>query len=181
MKSKANRNLESNDYIIWSIVIGYATVALATLLHDPILHGATALLFGFMVEDYTTGMGTGATTVLAPTSAPVFSKWVFFMLPAIIIFILVYLITIFKPDRLVFTAGNMVLGINVFSFHPGVEGSDAFKAMGYLIQGGWSEAEAYLLHLFILLIAFGLWFLHYYIIGENNLKDAKARMKNIVQ
>lgn len=180
MSSKSNRKLESNDYILWSILAGYIILIVATTFHDPILHGATALLFGWMVEGYNTGIGIGDTTALAPIGAPVFSKWVFFMLPAIIIFILVYLMTIFKPDRLVFTTGNMVLGINVFSFHPGVEGSDAFKAMGYLIQGGWSEAEAYLLHLFILLIAFGLWFLHYYIIGENNLKDAKSRMKNIV-
>lgn len=180
MKSKTNQKTESNEYIYWTIIFGFVLLALATTFHDPILHGAVALLFGFKIEDYNTGLGIGDTTALAPIGAPVFSKWVFFMLPAIIIFILVYLITIFKPDRLVFTAGNMVLGINVFSFHPGVEGSDAFKAMGYLIQGGWSEAEAYLLHLFILLIAFGLWFLHYYIIGENNLKDAKSRMNNII-
>lgn len=176
----APKKKEGKDIILYSILTMYLMIGAATMLHDPILHGATALLFGFMVEDYNTGLGIGDTTALAPTGAPVFSKWVFFMLPAIIIFILVYLITIFKPNRLVFTAGNMVLGINVFSFHPGVEGSDAFKAMGYLIQGGWSEAGAYMLHLFILLLAFGLWFMHYYIIGENNLKDAKARMKNII-
>lgn len=179
MKSKAN-HIESNDYMYWTIIIGFLVLGVGTAFHDPILHGVVAYIFGWMVEDYNIGMGIGATTALAPTGTPVSSIWLFFMLPAIIIFIIVYYVTILKSDRFIFTAGNMLLGINVFSFHPSIDGSDAFKAMGYLIQQGWSESGAYLLHLFILLIAFGLWFLHYYIIGENNLKDAKGRMKNII-
>lgn len=176
-----NKKKEGNEIWIYTILIGYIIIGAGTAFHDPILHGAVALIFGFMVEGYNTGIGIGDTTALAPAGAPIFSIWLFFMLPAIIIFILVYLITIFKPNRLVFIAGNMLLGINAFSFHPGVEGSDAFKAMEYLIQHGWSESGAHLLHLFILLMAFGLWFLHYYIIGENNIKDAKGRMVNIVR
>lgn len=177
----APRKKEGNDYIYFTILIIFVTIAIGTFWHDPILHGIVALLNGWEIETFETGLMTGSTTVLASTKASIWSVWLYFMFPPIAIFVAVIIATWFKPDRLIMVAGIILMSMNLPSLKPDLQGSDAYNAIQYLVIKGWSELGANALHYILFITVLILWGLYLYVTVENNSRDAKARMKNIVQ
>lgn len=171
---------ESNDIWYLTILIVFSTLSIGTFFHDPLLHGIIAYWNGWEIETFETGLITGSTTVLASTKASTWSVWLYFMFPSIAIFITVIIATWLKPDRLLMVAGIILMSMNIPSLKPDLVGSDAYNAVQYLIFKGWSETGANVLHYILFIAILILWGLYLYISVENNSKDVKARMKNII-
>lgn len=176
----ASRKKESNDYILYTVLSVFGFIALGTFYHDPILHGIIAYWNGWGIEGFETGLMTGSTTVLASIKASTSSVWLYFMFPSIAIFITVLIATWLKPDRIIMVAGIILMSMNLPSLKPDLQGSDAYNAVQYLITKGWSELGANALHYILFIAILIIWGLYLYITVENNPKDAKARMENIV-
>lgn len=182
MKSKIN-NIRSSergsDTAKLFILIMFIGLGLATYIHDPILHSIPAYLFGWSIESSQTHLTTGETTAVT-NNASLMQVWVYFMFPSIVIIIFSMLITIFINNRLLYVFSSILIMMNFASFDPTLVGSDSNNAMEYLIQnGGLTTFAAYALHLAILLFMITVIALYWYVIFENNPKDATKRMGEV--
>lgn len=171
----------SNDYIYLTILAVFVFLALGTFVHDPILHGIVAYAFHWQISDYQNGLMVGSTSAIASVKAPVFQYWLFFMLPALFIFVAVIAATIIRTDRLVFVAGIILMMLNLPSLNPEINGSDAYNAVQLLISRGWSTTGAYAAHYLLFFVIVSLFALYLYIAVENSSKDARKRLVNIVR
>jgi len=175
---------ENNDYIYLTIMTIFVVLFLGTFFHDPLLHSLIARINGWEISDYTSSLMTGQTTAIATVSqvthASTFSFWLYYMFPALFIYIITLLVVIIKPERLIISGGFILLSTNLASLNPQIPGSDSFNAVQLLVTRGWSEAGAYALHFIMLGIAIVILGLYIYIGTENNPEDAKGRVKNII-
>lgn len=170
---------ESNDYIYWTIIIVFLGISAGTFIHDPILHGVIAVLNGWSIDDYQTGLMIGSTSVIAPANASWQSYWIFFMFPALAIFIIVMVITLLRPERVLMVGGIIVMSMNLPSLNPAITGSDAYNAVDMLAKKGFGEGYANLVHYLLFFIILVAWGLYLYIVIENNSKDSRLRIENI--
>lgn len=175
---------ENNDYIYLTILATFIVLSLGTFVHDPILHSAVALYNGWQIGDYNTGLMVGQTSAIASAfqaaHTTTFNFWLFFMFPAMFIFVATLIAVIIKPDRLVIVSGRILLALNLASLNPSIPGSDAYNAIQFLTTRGWTEFSAYAAHFLLLGIMVIIWGLFEYIGTENNPEDARKRAANIV-
>lgn len=173
----------SNKYIYLTILTVFIVMGTATFLHDPILHTLVAWANGWQFSSYSASIGIGSTDALVSKAqiaqTPTFNYWLFFMFPSVFIFVFSFIVIVFHPDRLFMVAGNILIMLNFSSLLPTVQGSDAYKAIQFLITRGYPEPTAYFIHYVILIIMFIVYALYLYIVIENNPKDAGIRMRNI--
>jgi len=170
---------ESTDYLYLSILTGFIVIGLGTLIHDPYLHSFIAIINGWPVTDYTSGLATGSTDILASINASTPSLWIYFMFPSMSIYIISFTLLLYNPNRLIIIVGLLLLMLNFASLLPNIPGSDAYNAVQLLISRGWSEVSAYTLHYIITFIIILILLLFLYIGIENNPKDARSRSSNI--
>lgn len=179
--------IKGNEYFSYYIIIVLLTLSIGTALHDPFLHGLMAYLNGWSVESYSSNLFTGHTSSIAPKDASTLSIWLFFMFPSMFIIIATFVVTYMAlmsstfEDRLVLTAGVVLVALNMPSLFPGVAGSDSDNALRILVERGTPEITAILIQYSIFIIFFILWCYYIYVAIENNPKDAKRRMKGILK
>lgn len=179
MKQKQKQKLQNDDFI-YVILTVFFVLGSATFIHDPILHSVAATIVGFSVEGYTTGLMVGSTDVIAPINAAWWKYELFFMFPAIIIFVLIAIITIARPEKLIMVGGIIVGALNLPSLNPAITGSDAFNAANMMAkQGVMSEGFAMILHYLLFFVVLLVWGLFLYVAIESNSKDSRARIENI--
>lgn len=169
-----------NDYIYLTIVMTYLTLAIGTFWHDPILHSLIAIFNGWELDGYKSGLMIGSTSAIANAASSTFSYWIFYMFPALVIFLLIIIVTIIRQDRILMVGGIILFSLNIPSLNPEITGSDAYNAVQLLVSRGWSEFSATTLHYIIFLLMLAVWGIYLYIVTENNPKDAMGRMKNII-
>jgi len=177
-----SKKKESNDMIYWAVIVVLLGMSVSTFFHDPILHGAAALINGWSIDSYDSGgiFGmTGSTSVIAPATAGWFSLWFYFMFPSLTIFILTMIIAIIKPEKLIMIFGIITISLNLPSLNPTIPGSDAYNAVGMLIKSGFSDGYANLLHYLLFFLILVVWGLYLYIVIENNPNDSRRRIENI--
>lgn len=175
----------SHNYNFWmSIILVLLAILIGTHLHDPILHGAIIYMNGWQLGSVQTGLLTGSTeaiiSVASMNDIPTLSLFIFFMAPAIFIFLLVYILTIKSTSRFILIIGIILLGLNIASFSPSITGSDASKALELLILRGMSTIEAYTLMYAIFILALFLWGIYIFIATENDYKDARKRLNYVL-
>lgn len=179
--------IKGNEYFSYYIIIMLLTLSIGTALHDPFLHGLMAYLNGWSIESYSTSLFTGHTSSMAPKDASTFSIWLFFMFPSMFIITSTFIITYMAlmsstfEDRLVLTAGVVLVALNMPSLFPGVIGSDSDNAFRILIERGTPEIAAILIQYSIFIIFFLLWCYYIYVAIENNPKDAKKRLHSLIR
>ncbi len=178
---------QQSDTKYYIIIIMLITLGAGTFLHDPILHGLMAYMNGWSVESYSSNLFTGQTTSLAPSNATTNSIWLFYMFPSMAIIILTFIVTYIAlmsstmDDRFILIIGTILIGLNITSLYPAVEGSDSDNALKILIDRGTPEPIAVLFQYTIFIIFFILWCYYIYIAIENNSGDAKKRMKGVLK
>lgn len=176
---------ESNQFIYLSILVMFIVLSFGTLIHDPFLHWLIIKLNGWQFASYSTSIGIGSTDALVSPSqianTPTFNYWLFFMFPSIFIFIFSFLVIVLKPDRFFIITGHILILLNFSSLLPSVTGSDAHKAIQFLVSRGLSEPTAYVIQYAVLLSMLIIYGLYFYIGTENNQKDAQSRIRNIIR
>lgn len=177
------RKQETNQVIYISILVTFITLFFGTLIHDPLLHWVIIKLNGWQFASYSASVGIGSTDALVSSSqvanTSTFNYWLFFMFPSVFIFIFSFLVVVFRPNRLFIISGHILILLNFSSLLPTVPGSDAYKAIQFLVSRGWSEPSAYAIHYMILAVMFIIYGLYFYIGTENNPEDVKLRVQNI--
>lgn len=166
------RNEKSNMYLTIILVL---LAFLGTYIHE-FLHRVIAFLNGWESSSIS-GLIVGSTdaTVLANTS-PI-SLWVFYMFPSTIIYITIFLFTVFNPNRFVRAMGTVIIGLNLASLSPEVSGSDSSSAANILISSGYNAFTATAIHWIIYVIAITFFVAYVYIVTEDNNRDAIRRTR----
>jgi len=178
-KGNNTRSERGSDTAKMFVLIMFLGLGVATYIHDPILHSVPAYLFGWDIESFSTQLTTGETTAVTQ-NASLMQVWIYFMFPSLAIIALSMLVTIFLNNRLLYVVSSILIMMNFASFDPTLIGSDSNKAMDYLIQnGGLTTFAAYVLHIAILLFIIVVIALYWYVIFENNPKDANKRMGEV--
>lgn len=183
MAARTKAVKENNDYIYIIILAIFGTLLIGTFFHDPILHGIIASINGWSIQEYNSGLMTGQTTAIASAAqvagASTFMFWLFFVFPAIFLYLISFAAIIINPDRLIIVVGRILMALNLASMNPQIPGSDASNAIQFLSTRGWTEFSAYLVHFIILGAMIIVWGLFEYIGTENNPEDAHKRADRI--
>jgi hypothetical protein len=172
------RQERGSKTVILFISVMFISLALATFLHDPLLHTAAAHLFGWNIESYESSLLTGSTTALAGLNATMWQIWFYYMFPSTMLISLAIFTSLFFNNRLIFVTANILIMLNFASLEPSLSGSDSGKALQILKIFGYTT-EGFILQfsIFCLFIAFIA--VYWYIIFENNPKDSVKRLKSI--
>lgn len=174
---------KKSENILLIIMVTFLTLSVGTFLHDPLLHGAIALINGWDISSYESYLTTGSTSVqlnsASALKADTAQLWVFYMFPSLFLFTAAWLVNIFYPDRLTRIIGVLVMALNLGSLEPANAGSDADRAAQVLVYGGWSEFTASAAHWIILFTAVLMLALFLFVVIEDSNKDAKARQKGL--
>lgn len=176
-------NKENDSYLILIILTVFLALAVGTRFHDPYLHGLIIYLNGWQIGDYTSGLTTGSTEAFysATKNISTLSVWIFYMFPAIFIYILVMFITFFKSDKIILISGIILTGLNLPSFDPSNKGSDSYEAVMFLLTRGLNEILVFALHWIIFILIIIIWALYLDIAVENDTRDARSRILNILR
>lgn len=179
-KSKLETN---NTYVLLTILLSFFTLAIGTRIHDPILHSIVAILNGWSITEWESGLMIGSTTAMisaaTATNTSTTMFWLYFMFPPIFIYVVSFLINVFFPNRLIRVSGFILMALNLASVNPEIKGSDAYNAAVFLTTRGWSETTAFGIQYLIMFGFIVLYGLYLYISVEDNDKDARNRMKNL--
>lgn len=162
------------------IIILLITLGTVTYLHDPILHSLIAYLSGWEVTGYINTLTTGSTDAIAlKDDISPESKWLFYMFPSLFIYGLTTLIVLKYPYKPVLVFSTVPLFLNLPSFDPSNKGSDSYNALQALTSAGYSEPSYYIFHMLIFFTAIIILGTFLYISVENNIKDAKNRIRRL--
>lgn len=162
--------------IFFVLLMSFGTI---TFLHDPILHLLVAKMFGWEVFSWTADVITGSTTAIIPETASELQKWLFFMLPSIVLCTLATAIALFRPTRLYAIPTLIIFMFNFASFIPSINGSDSSNAMNILFNAGYVKL-AILLHWGIFLLTIFGFSIFLYIYLEDNKKDSMKRSDEVI-
>jgi len=168
------------------VLVVLISILTLTFLHDPILHGAIAVLNGWNVTDYEKGILTGYTNVsMSPEqfeNTPIIQVWLFYMAPALILFFGAALIIIMEPNKVIGVIGIILMFINLASLSPErlLTYSDSSQAMYYLISVGVNSLHAMLLHWGIFALALLTLAMIFYTMIEDDQKDAEGRVREVI-
>ncbi len=174
----------SHDYNFWmSIILVFLALLVGTSAHDPILHSVIIWINGWQLGEFNSGILTGSTEALIGVSSmneiSTISLLIFYMFPAVFIFLLVYILTIKSTSRFVLITGTILLGLNIASFSPSISGSDANSSLELLILREVPPISAYIFMYGIFIFALIVWAAYIYVAIENNPKDAKRRLNYV--
>ncbi len=167
---------ENKSHFYLTIII-VLLAFLGTRLHEGI-HWLYASLNGWNASS-TSGIITGFTDVTMQNTPSSLSLWIFYMLPAFVIYIAIMLVTIYHPDRFMRVVGIVLIGLNLATFSPELLGSDSYNALQVLITAGISSLTANIFHWLIYLLAIAVYIIYIYIVIEDSNSDASKRVKTI--
>lgn len=167
--------MEEKTTMYWTVVVlTLISMITLTFFHDPILHSFPALLFGWSVKAWHTGIMTGWTNVetVDPTTIEL---WIFYMLPAMILTSIALVCAFVKPIRKITVPASILFLLNMASLNPTIGGSDSYKALQVLIDGGMNPALANIIQygIFILFIVGLGTFL--FIVSEDDEPESQRR------
>jgi hypothetical protein len=163
---------KGSGFFLFVLIFSSALLSL-TIFHDPILHGAIAMLYGWQITDFNVGILNGYTSITTLT-ATTLQMWTFYMFPAVFLCSLSFILLYLHPNRLTFIFVLILFILNINSLNPYASGSDAYKA-SELLSKALLPAEAIHLSIFIFFVL--LFAATAYVVVENNTNDANKRLR----
>lgn len=163
------------------ILLTFLSFATLTFLHDPILHALPALIFGWNVDSWVTGIMVGSTTVSATNEITSTELWIFYMLPSLTLTTLSLFSVMMYPIRMVIIPALVLFTFNIPSLNPFLVGSDASMAVEVLIESGIPTANATICHILIFLLFIAIFAFFLFITIEDEPEDAERRTRSIVK
>lgn len=161
------------------LAIVYISFGVLTFLHDPILHCIPALLFGWDIVSWETGILTG-NVIVNTINATTWELWWYYMTPPLVLCTGALTMVILYPSRFTGIPSFILFMLNIASMDFNIGGSDSNKALLALLEHGVNPLPAHILHyaLFIgVIFVFGTVF---FVIFENNIKDAMYRRDKLL-
>ncbi len=167
---------ENKSHFYLTIII-VLLAFLGTRLHEG-LHYVIGYVNGWNPTS-TSGLLSGFTEVSMQTMPSAISLWTFYMLPPVVLYLLVMIVTIYHPDRFMRVIGIVIVGMNLPSFSLELSGSDSYNAMQVLITSSMNSLTANLIHWGIYLLAIAIYIIYIYIVIEDDNSDVLKRIKTI--
>ena len=124
------------------LILGILSMLSFTALHDPLLHGFMAVVNGWTVVGWDKGILTGFTiaevTAEQYAATPLWGKWLYYMLPPLVLFFIPPIIYFTEPERIIAMFSVVLMLLNIASLSPErlLEGSDSAQGLQILLEEG---------------------------------------------
>lgn len=169
------------------LILGILSLLSFTTLHDPLIHGAMAIINGWTVTEWDKGIFTGyvvaEVTVEQFEATPTFNVWLYYMLPSLMLFFIPAIIFFINPDRIIAMFAIVLMFLNFASLSPErlLEGSDSSQALNMLLERGSDPLIVIALHWTIFVLAIVTFFTLLWVGFENNKEDSEKRIDDLVR
>ena len=168
------------------LILGILSMLSFTALHDPLLHGFMAVVNGWTVVGWDKGILTGFTiaevTAEQYAATPLWGKWLYYMLPPLVLFFIPPIIYFTEPERIIAMFSVVLMLLNIASLSPErlLEGSDSTQGMQVLLEEGVNPLIAVSLHWGIFILAFVTFFTVLWVAFEDDKEDSEERIEELV-